>query len=444
MTEHARRLGLDRAGRIERDREIAKVGERQRREQRTAIGMRVRAHPAMPGRRELRDFRTDLAARVEQLGGAIAAHPRIELREMLGLLEIGDRDLVRAPRAFDRQAIDDLGPGPAFRRLEHDHRPARTGGRGGGRGAGVGLDRLDRVEHRIERRRHLLMEQRGIVALDEIRLVAVAAQQIGQLVAADPREDRRIGDLEAVEVEDRQHRAVARGIEELVAVPACRERPGLGLPVADDAGDDQVGIIERRAIGMRERIAELAALVDRTRAFGRDVARDPARPGKLPEQPLHPAAAALDRGIMLGVGAFEIGVGDQPRPAMPRPDDVDHVEIVRDDQPVEMRVDEIEPGRRAPMAEQPRLDVGAAERPLEQGIVAQVDLPDREIIRRAPIGVERCDLVAGEGIGHTRLRAAAGEGRLPVRRRRAEARAIRRPAQRSSRFAGGVAIRANP
>jgi hypothetical protein len=59
-------------------------------------------------------------------------------------------------------------------------------------------------------------------------------------------------------VEDRQHGAVGRRVEELVAVPAGGERAGLGLAVADDAGDDQVGIVERRAEGVAE--ARLSSL----------------------------------------------------------------------------------------------------------------------------------------------------------------------------------------
>ena len=49
-------------------------------------------------------------------------------------------------------------------------------------------------------------------------------------------------------------------------MPGRRERPGLRFAVADDARDDQLGVVERRAEGMAQRIAELAAFVDRSRA----------------------------------------------------------------------------------------------------------------------------------------------------------------------------------
>ena len=69
-------------------------------------------------------------------------------------------------------------------------------------------------------------------------------------------------------------------------MPAGGERAGLGLAVADDAGDDQVGVVERRAEGVAEAVAELAPLVDRARRLGRDVAGDAAGERELREEPL--------------------------------------------------------------------------------------------------------------------------------------------------------------
>ena len=104
-----------------------------------------------------------------------------------------------------------------------------------------------------------------VVAGDEVDGVAVTLQQGSQLRLGDPGEDRRVRDLVAVEVEDRQHGAVAARIEELVRVPARRERPGLGLAVADDAADEEIGVVECRTVGVGQRVPELTTLVDRTR-----------------------------------------------------------------------------------------------------------------------------------------------------------------------------------
>src|SRR5712671_3238696 len=53
-----------------------------------------------------------------------------------------------------------------------------------------------------------------------------------------------------------------------------------------------------------------------------------------------------------------------------------------------MGIDEIEPGRSAPVSEQARLDVLRFQRLPEQRIVEQVYLSNRKIVGGAPIGVE--------------------------------------------------------
>ncbi len=117
-------------------------------------------------------------------------------------------------------------------------------------------------------------------------------------------------------------------------MPARRERTRFRFPVADDARHDQLRIVERRAISVRQRIAELAAFMDRAGHFGRDVARHAIRPRKLTEQTLDALAGMPDRGIAFRIAAFEVGIGHQARPAVAGADDVDHVETVRADQPV--------------------------------------------------------------------------------------------------------------
>jgi hypothetical protein len=73
-----------------------------------------------------------------------------------------------------------------------------------------------------------------------------------ELLVADAGKERRICDLEAVEVQNRQYRAVRDGVDKFVAVPRGGERAGLGLAVADDAGGDQVGVIHHGAEGVCE------------------------------------------------------------------------------------------------------------------------------------------------------------------------------------------------
>ena len=58
------------------------------------------------------------------------------------------------------------------------------------------------------------------------------------------------------------------------------------------------------------------------------------------------------------------------------------------DQTIQVDINKIQPRRRPPVTEQSALDVIEHQRLAQQRIVGQVNLPDREIIRRAPLGVD--------------------------------------------------------
>ena len=73
-------------------------------------------------------------------------------------------------------------------------------------------------------------------------------------------------------------------------MPARRERARLGLTVAHDARDDEIGIVERGAERVADRVPELAAFVDGARRLGRDVTRHTAGKRELAEQLEHPVA----------------------------------------------------------------------------------------------------------------------------------------------------------
>ena len=77
----------------------------------------------------------------------------------------------------------------------------------------------------------------------------------------------------------------------------------------------------------------------------------------------------------------------QPRTAMAGADDINHVQIVFFDQPVEMDINEVEPGGGTPMPKQTGFDVFELEWSLEEWIVLQINLPNRKVIRGAPIRV---------------------------------------------------------
>jgi hypothetical protein len=61
--------------------------------------------------------------------------------------------------------------------------------------------------------------------------------------------------------------------------------------IADDAGDDQIGIVERRPEGMAERVPQLATFVNRPRRRRRNMAGNPAGKRELLEQLFSPASS---------------------------------------------------------------------------------------------------------------------------------------------------------
>ncbi len=375
---------------------VAEVGQHQVLEEQPAVGMRVGAHPPVALGGEALQLGDQGPVLVEELVGVVALEPRLKHGEMVGVgLHLGQRHLVRSPGPLGGQPVDELRPGPPLGALEDDHRPCGPGGVAGL--ARVLLDGGDLGDHRVERLRHQLVHLRRVVARDPVHLVPVALEQRGELLLGDARQHRGVGDLVPVEVKDRQHRPVGHGVQKLVGMPPGGERAGLRLTVADDAGDEQVGVVESGAIGVGERVTEFAALVDGTGGLRRHVGRDAARERELAEERAHPVLVLGDVRVDLAVGALEIGVGHRGGAAVPGPDHVDGVEVPVADHAVHVRVDEVEPRGRPPVAEQTGFDVLRTQPLPEQRVVEQVDLTDREIVRRPPVGVDEGEIVVGEG-----------------------------------------------
>jgi hypothetical protein len=101
-----------------------------------------------------------------------------------------------------------------------------------------------------------------LVTLDEVGFVTVALEQLLQFVVGNARKEARVRDLVPVEVQDGQDGAVTGGIQKLVSVPACSQWTGFSFAVADYRGHDEIRVIERRAVGVRESVAEFSAFVN--------------------------------------------------------------------------------------------------------------------------------------------------------------------------------------
>ena len=313
------------------------------------------------------------------------------------------------PRPLDLQAVHDLRPGPALGRAQDDHGPAGPPALRLARPSGH-LDLADLIEDGVERGGELLVDRGRVVTRHEMRVVAVADHQVAQLILGDAREDRWVGNLVAVEVQDRQDRAVADRVEELVRMPAGRQRPGLGLAVADDAADEQARVVERGPVRVRERVTELAALVDRAGRLGRHVARDSAWERELAEELADPVLVPGDARVELGVRALEVRARDQAGAAVAGPDDVDAVEVAGPDLAIHVGVDQVETRRGAPVAQEPGLDVGRLERPTHERVVQQVDLAHAQVVGCPPPSVDELKLSRREGSVLNRRRCLAGLG----------------------------------
>ena len=237
------------------------------------------------------------------------------------------RHLVCAPAVLGLLAVDLLRPGPALGSAEDQHRPHRA--RHHVLLARRTLDLADLVQCLVEGGGEALVNERRVLAVEatghEDRPPAIALEQRGELSLGDAGEHGRVGDLVAVQVQDRQDSAVGLRVQELVRVPARRERACLGFAVAHDAGNQEIRVVEGGTEGVHERVAELTAFVDRPGYLRSHVAGNPARERELPKEPLEPGLVTADARIELAVGPFEVGVGDEGRPAVAGAGDVDRI-----------------------------------------------------------------------------------------------------------------------
>ena len=297
---------------------LAEVGKLQVLAQQPAVGVGVGAHAPRALGGELAQLGDQAAAVVEELVRLIALEPALQqLQAVRVLAHVRERHLVGAPGAFGLVALDLLGSRPALGRPQHDHRPARALGLAGsacllldGRGSRrVAWSRVAAIFWCISG---------GSSPFHEVRRVAVAAEQRLQLLVADAGEDGRVGDLVAVQVQDRQHGPVAHRVQELVGMPGGGEGSGLGLAVSDHAGDDQVGVVEGHAVGVGQAVAELTALVDGAGRLGGHVAADVAGEGELLEELLQALGVLALVRIDLGIGPLEIGGTEDARGAVAR------------------------------------------------------------------------------------------------------------------------------
>jgi len=86
---------------------------------------------------------------------------------------------------------------------------------------------------------------------------------------------------------------------------------------------------------------QLTAIVDRSRRRGRDVTGDPSGKRELGEELPETGFILADVRIDLAVGALEVGMAHQRRAPVTRTSDIEHIQVILLDDPVQVNVDEI-------------------------------------------------------------------------------------------------------
>ncbi len=295
------------------------------------------------------------------------------------------RDLVRAECAFDGDAIHFLGAGPSLGRAKDNHGPdglfleAVL--------ASLLLNSTNLVIAIFKRLSEELMDDFGIIALDKVGVVATAYIKSLQVCVAGASLGGWPRDFVSIEMKDRQDGTVSDRIDEVDRLPASFQWTGLGLAISDNAGHNQVWIVEGRAECMNQRIAKLSAFVHGIRHVRAAVAGHATRSRELAEHEPQAVFIVRDLRVNLGVRAFEVGAGIERRAPVSRTRDVDDVRIMLFDQPVQMNVDKVLAWRCSPVTEQPGLDLLCLERRAKQGIVKEVDLADAKIVSSAPVAI---------------------------------------------------------
>src|SRR6185437_4944313 len=104
----------------------------------------------------------------------------------------------------------------------------------------------------------------------------VTFEQVFQFLMRYSCEERRVVDLVSIQIEDRQHRAVADRVQILVGVPGGREWSSLCFTIANHNCYQQVGIIKSSSEGVGQAIPQFASFVYGARSFGSAVAADTA------------------------------------------------------------------------------------------------------------------------------------------------------------------------
>src|SRR5215469_15470768 len=215
----------------------------QRHRNSATIGMRVVAHAALTFRSELGILGAEAPVLVEELFRFVAAHPLFqELQVRRIIAYTGKRHLVSTEGSFDGHPIDHLRTGPTFRRSQNDRRPHRPFLES--MLPRVCLDLPNPENDCFERGRKVLMDFSRIAAFDKESLITVSCEKVTDVFVGLASPDCWAGNFVTVKMQDWKYRSIAHRIEEFHTLPAALKRARFGLSIADDSGNNQLGVIE--------------------------------------------------------------------------------------------------------------------------------------------------------------------------------------------------------
>jgi hypothetical protein len=321
--------------------------------------VRVPAHPPSSGRGQRANRRDRRPGRIEQLGGGVAFHPAFEQLQVLRVLaNRSERNLVRAEGPSTVLPSTSLRARPALRRRKDDHRPSDgsgllapasatpTGSSGSTRPLRPGL-----APSHVHRGRGLSLRRCGARSRSPGAGARGRAAESGRGRSA-PRSWRRSS---AGSAAPRRH---ARGFTNLLPCQPVASAPVSASPSPTMHATIRSGLSKaRRTRGRASSPSSPPSWIE-PGVSGATWLGNAAREGELLEQPpacLRRLATPPGRPRSRCPPATRCATAAGP--PWPGPHDVDHVEVAAADDPVQVNVDEVEPRRRAPVPEQPRLDV---------------------------------------------------------------------------------------
>src|SRR6185503_8765722 len=139
-----------------------------------------------------------------------------------------------------------------------------------------------------------------------------------QLIRRNQGKESRARDLCAIQVENREDGAIARGIEKSVGMPTGGAGTCFGFAVTHHAAGEKIRVIENSPISMKKGIPEFSPLIYRSRRFGSHMTGDASGKRELTEQTPHSVDVLRNGGIEFGIRAFQPGVSHDAGTAMPR------------------------------------------------------------------------------------------------------------------------------